>query len=150
MKHSKAALFLMELIIALLFFALASTVCIRLFSKAHLLSKQTVNENYAIIHAQNLAESFLAAEGDLSRIEPLFPHASADTAENMLLLLFDENWQECDLANACYSASITLHPEEAGLITADIAIAPCDTSADAIYSLTVTHHIPERRGNLEN
>lgn len=150
MKHSKAALFLMELIIALLFFALASTVCIRLFSKAHLLSKQTTNENYAIIHSQNLAEGFLATEGDFSQLKSLFPLATANDKEQTLLLLFDKNWKDCDLEEVCYYASLTIYPEEAGLITGEITIAPYDDSADKIYSLTVTHHIPERRGNLEN
>lgn len=149
MKHSKSALFLMELIIALLFFALASTVCIRLFTKAHLLSKQTVNENHAIIHAQNLAESFLATEGDLSEMKLLFPHA-AESPENTILLLFDENWDECDTANVYYSATLISYPQKDGLISADITIAPYASSADSIYSLTITHHIPERRGNLEN
>ena len=55
----------MEMIIAILFFSLASAVCIQLFAKSHLLSTQTVNKNHAVILAQNLAESYLAAEGDL-------------------------------------------------------------------------------------
>lgn len=150
MKHSKAALFLMELIIALLFFALASTVCIRLFTKAYLLSEQTINENHAVIHAQNLAEAFLATDGDFSQIQALFPNASTDNAEYSLLLLFDENWEACIREDAHFEASLTIHPEADGLITADIAVAPYTDINDAIYTLTVTHHIAERRGNLEN
>lgn len=149
MKHSKSALFLMELIVALLFFALASTVCIRLFAKAHLLSEQTVNENHAIVHAQNLAEGFLATEGDIMQMKALFPNAASTSPENDILLLFDEEWNFCDAANACYSAHLTSYPEKDGLITADITIAACNTSADAIYSLKISHHIPERRSNLE-
>lgn len=52
------------MIIAILFFSLASAVCIQLFAKSHLLSTQTVNQNHAVIQAQNLAESYLALEGD--------------------------------------------------------------------------------------
>lgn len=150
MKHSKAALFLMELIIALLFFALASTVCIRLFTKAHLLSRQAVNENHAVIHAQNLAEAFLSTEGDFAQIETLFPNAFTDDASNHLFLLFDENWEACNLADAHFQASLILHPEEAGLIAADIAVAPYTDPNNTIYTLTITHHIPERRGKLAN
>ena len=71
MKHSKSSLFLMELIIALLFFSLASTVCIRLFVKAHSLSAQTVDQNYAVNYAQNMAEAFLGCDGDLQALQAL-------------------------------------------------------------------------------
>lgn len=156
MKHSKSALFLMELIIAILFFALASTVCIRLFSKAYLLSKQTVNENHAVMHAQNLAECFLATEGNLVKMKEFFPDATIDITTSdtnqstyTLTLVFDDKWSLCDISNASYSATLVSHPETDGLLSADISIAPYNSSLeDTIYTLTITHHIPERRGNF--
>lgn len=138
----------MELILALLFFALASTVCIRLFSKAHILSRQTVNETHGIVHAQNLAETFLATEGNLKQMKLLLTNVSDASPENGILLLFDQEWKPCASDEAVYSASLVAFPEKDGLITADIIIAPYE-SADTIYSLTISHHIPERRGNLE-
>ncbi len=149
MKHSKSTLFLMELIIAILFFSLASTICIQLFAKSHLLSKQTVNENHAVIQAQNLAECFLATEGDMTKLRELFPAAASEHAENTLVLLFDKNWRTCDAANACYAAQLISHPKENGLITANITITSYHTQEDTIYTLTIMHHIPERRGTLE-
>ena len=62
MKHSRSSLFLMELLISLLFFSLASAVCIRLFAKSHLISRDTINQNNAIVQAQHLAETWLATE----------------------------------------------------------------------------------------
>lgn len=150
MKHSKSALVLMELIIVILFFSLASTVCIRLFSKAHLLSKQTVNENHAVIQAQNLAECFLATEGDMTQIKKLFASAVPDTSDDTILLLFNKDWQECDRENAVYCAELISRPETNGLISAEITVAPyAAESTEPIYSLTVMHHIPERRGSHE-
>ncbi len=147
MKHSKSALVLMELIIVILFFSLASTVCIQLFSKSHLLSQQTVNENHAVIYAQNLAECFLATEGDLLQLQSLFPCSSEDTSADSVVLLFDEHWNPCTQDNARYSASLTSHTQETGLIRADITISAYPSaSTDSIYTLTVMHHIPERRG----
>lgn len=151
MKHSKSALFLMELIITILFFSLASAVCIQLFAKSHLLSKQTVNENHAVIQAQNLAESFLAMEGDMEQIKALFPASATGTSDDTLLLLFDENWKECSVSDARYSASLVSYPAEEGVITADISVTAYGSDTeDSIYTLTVMHHIPERRGNLGN
>lgn len=150
MKHSKSSLFLMELIITILFFSLASAICIQLFAKSHLLSKQTVNENQAVIHAQSLAECFLATDGDMQTLRELFPSATTDSAEDTIILMFDTDWKECDIANACYTATLISNPEKDGLITADITIAPYDSSIDSIYSLTIAHHVPERRGDLEH
>ena len=70
MKHSRSTLFLLELIIAIFFFSVASTVCIQLFAKSHLLSKQTINENHAVTQTQNLAESFWGTDGNCVSLSP--------------------------------------------------------------------------------
>ncbi len=71
MKHSRSSLFLMELIMAILFFSLTSAVCIRLFVRAHTISQDTINQNNALTQAQNLAETWLATEGDMSELTAL-------------------------------------------------------------------------------
>ena len=58
MPKSKSALFLMELIIVILFFALTSAVCMRVFIKAHDAARDTESANYAILWADNAAECF--------------------------------------------------------------------------------------------
>ena len=55
-KKSKSALFLIELIIAILFFALSSAICVQLFAKAHLISQKSSNVTMAINCAQTAAE----------------------------------------------------------------------------------------------
>lgn len=150
MKHSRSSLFLMEMIIAILFFSLASAVCIQLFAKSHTLSKQTVNQNYAVIHAQNLAESYLALEGDLEQIAPLFESASFDASNNTIQLYFDAEWNPTNAAGAFFQAGLTGYPlNEAGLITADITVSEVNTDSDALFSLQVSHHIAERRSTYE-
>ena len=58
MPKSKSALFLMELIIVILFFALTSAVCMRVFVKAHDVAHATESSNYAVLWADNAAECF--------------------------------------------------------------------------------------------
>ena len=53
-KGSKSALFLMELILAILFFAAASAVCVQLFVKAHLMSQDTVDLNRAVARCYHI------------------------------------------------------------------------------------------------
>lgn len=154
MKHSKSTLFLMELIIAILFFALASTVCIRLFSKSHLLSKQTVNQNQAIIQVQNLADIFLAADGDPQKMEDILSHAQYLEETASFTLHFDKDWNAVqDHMEAAYSIVLKLLPEDdKNLISAKIDVVSAHSTSNegtSLYDLTIKHHIPERRGNLE-
>lgn len=58
MNKSKSTLFLMELIIVILFFALSSAVCLRIFVHAHQLERATENINYAVLWGGNAAELF--------------------------------------------------------------------------------------------
>lgn len=65
MKSSKSSLFLIELIISILFFSLASAACIQLFVKAHLLDEKTQEYNQIVMWSQNLSELWYASDGEL-------------------------------------------------------------------------------------
>ncbi len=67
MKTSKSSMFLMELIIAILFFSLASAVCIQLFVKSHLLSSAASDDSRALLLCQNLSEIY---QGILPQCNP--------------------------------------------------------------------------------
>lgn len=149
MKHSRSSLFLMELIIALLFFSLASTVCIQLFARSHLLSRQTVNQNHAVIQAENLAEMFLAVDGDVAQMKALLPKSANNTTGDNILLWFDSDWVECNQSDACYFASLTPSSGQEGMVEADIAVSSIDSDEKPFYELHIVHHVAERRGNLE-
>lgn len=136
MKHSKSGLFLMELIIALLFFALASTVCVRLFVKSATLSDDTLDLTYAVSQAQNLAEVFLSCDGDIVQVHFLLP--GSQILEDNLLVIEEDG----------LISTLTFSPDNGdGLICGDIVIS--NASDEEIYSLQVLHHIPERRGGNE-
>ena len=66
--NSKSSLFLIELIVTLCFFSLASVVCVRLFVYAHKVSTESRRETLAIQISQNAAECFIAADGDPVKI----------------------------------------------------------------------------------
>ena len=70
--HSKSSLFLIELIVSLCFFSLASVVCVRLFVYAHKVSTESRRETLAIQMSQNAAECFVAADGDEAEFRRLF------------------------------------------------------------------------------
>ena len=58
MHKSKAALFLMELLIVLLFFSIAGAISLQLFSDAHITNKNSQDRSNANILLTNTAENF--------------------------------------------------------------------------------------------
>lgn len=66
-RSSKAGLFLIELIILILFFAIASGICVQLFVNAHLTSIRSSQLNRAVLAAQSAAEAY-KADADLTAL----------------------------------------------------------------------------------
>ncbi|MDR1320408.1 MAG: hypothetical protein LBK56_03135 [Gracilibacteraceae bacterium] len=58
---SKSSLFLLEMIIAILFLAVAAAVCMRLFAQAHTTGAESENLTRAVMTAQSLTENLKAA-----------------------------------------------------------------------------------------
>lgn len=142
MKHSRSSLFLMELILAILFFSIASAVCIQLFAKSHTLSKRTINQNNALIQTQNLAEGFLATDGNLENIADLFPMSALNPADGSVTLYFDNNWKTVTKDSATFIAVLQKTGSNSDdLITADISVTDCSNANDTLYSLQVQKHI---------
>ncbi len=133
MKHSKSSLFLMELIIALLFFALSSTVCIRLFVYAHSLSQQTVDTNYALNYAQNMAEAFTGCDGDLQAMETVL--ASSCLSGDGSSLFLEQN-------GYCTTLTSSGSAEPGGTISADIRVCKTSEPELALYTLHVDLYTP--------
>lgn len=139
-KNSSSSLFLMELIIAILFFSLASTVCIQLFVKAHLLTEKSVNLNQSILWTQNLAEGFLNSNGDLAGMKELFDEKS-ELGENHISLYFDSDWipVAAGTDSARYEIKLQLTESNTSLVTAQIVSTDLKQTAETepIYSLKV-------------
>ena len=93
--NSKSSLFLIELIVTLCFFSLASVVCVRLFVYAHKVSTESRRETLAIQISQNAAECFIAADGDPEEFRRLFdmtlPQGREDIITDFTITRADEN-----------------------------------------------------------
>ncbi len=64
----KSSLFLIELIIAVLFFSLSAAVCVRLFASAYLLGQQSTYRDVATLQAQSMASLFQNSGGTLDDV----------------------------------------------------------------------------------
>lgn len=123
----------MELIIALLFFALSSTVCIRLFVNAHSLSQQTVDQNFALNYAQNMAEAFTGCDGDMRALESAL--ASGRLSEDGSSLSLEQN-------GYCTTLICSGAPEPGSTISADIRVCKTEEPEQVLYTLHVDLYTP--------
>lgn len=151
MKHSKSSLFLMELIIALLFFSLASTVCIRLFVKAHSLSSQTVDMNHAVNYAQNMAETFVGCEGDLQAMQTILSGSELALPDgDILVLVLNEYLISLRRSGSIspgdmVSADINVYladDDEVPPVISTVSYRTEDVTSKPLYTLHVDLHIP--------
>lgn len=145
----KTGLFLMELIIAILFFSLAAAICIQLFVKSHMISERSIALNHSILLAQNTAEIFYATNGDPEKMASLLgcgessdTAAVADSDNASTLTLFYTDKFDCldpaEAASAVFQQTISLYADsDPALITCHIVISEL-SSGDVIYSLDTT------------
>lgn len=146
MKHSKTSLFLMELIISIMFFAIASAVCIQLFVKSYQISTSSVELNHAVQWAENAAEVYYSCSGDLNAVGGILSEKDGFFVDdtNGLQICFDTDWkpicEESQLKNTGYYLLLVVK-KEADMPTADIQVrknvsGSYDSADDTeIYSL---------------
>lgn len=122
--NNTSSLFLLELILAVLFFSVASALCIQIFIKAHLMSQDARNLNFAVNEVSSMAEQM--------------PDDSLQDAA----AYYDSSYASCKKADAVYVLTVHYEPEDT-LLKAHISM---DTVADNrnIYTLDVTKHRQRR------
>ena len=146
--NNTSSLFLLELILAVLFFSVASALCIQIFTKAHLMSQDARDLNFAVNEVSSMAEQISA-----DTLHPDTAASSDDTASDPSTQMPDDSLQDaaayydsgyasCEKADAVYVLTVHYEPENT-LLKAHISM---DTIADNrnIYTLDVTKHRQRR------
>lgn len=122
--NNTSSLFLLELILAVLFFSVASALCIQIFTKAHLMSQDARDLNFAVNEVSSMAEQM--------------PDDSLQDAA----AYYDSSYASCKKADAVYVLTVHYEPEDT-ILKAHISM---DTVADNrnIFTLDVTKHRQRR------
>lgn len=138
-KHipKRSSLFLLELIIAILFFSLASAVCIQLFANAHVKSRETADLNMALAKAQSAAEGIRSSEDSESALSLLFPDGK--WADKRMDVYYDEDWNACKKELAFYHMSVVIRLD-GQMEQSEICLVTLDSDT-VIYELTVKKHL---------
>lgn len=106
-RKSRTSLVLMELIIIIMFFSLASAVCVQLFVMSHLITKETKALNNAINITQSISEVMNGTDGSINSIKEYYPSASGDS--DYFVIYYDKDFNETeDINNAEYAADVTV------------------------------------------
>ena len=148
-RHNNiSSLFLLELILAVLFFSVASALCIQIFTKAHLMSQDARDLNFAVNEVSSMAEQISAGT-----LHSDTAASSGDTASDPSTQMpddslqdaaayYDSSYASCEKADAVYVLTVHYEPENT-LLKAHISM---DTIADNrnIYTLDVTKHRQRR------
>ena len=125
-ESSKSSLFLLELMISIVFFALAAAGCVQVFAKAHMLSQEAGRLDMAVSVAQSLAE-----ECSGSRME-----------DNQRY--YYELGNVCGKEDGVYLAEI-LQTEQAGMNQIHITVMDMETQ-DILYTLQTASYLPDGTG----
>ncbi|MBQ8279794.1 MAG: hypothetical protein IJZ23_08160 [Roseburia sp.] len=136
-RHPKSSLFLMEIMLNILFFAVLVTICLQLFFKAHNLSENTSALHRAITACTSIAEVYQSNPDGEEVVLTVYPDAIA--LNKTLLIYFDAEYKPCNAAASSYRAVLehddTLH-------TAIISFYSQEDD-EAIYSLSVSSYSPQ-------
>lgn len=125
----RSSLFLLELIIVILFFSLASAVCVRFFVKSHTISQDTTTLNMAVNQVSAYAELFLS---DSDFAEELVNDAHST-------VYYDGDWQTCSEDDAVFSLQITIAEDE-NFQNGTFSMNQMD-SENQIYSVSVKKYV---------
>ena len=127
---SGSGLFLIELMLAILIFALASAICLQVFVTASQLSDESVAINRAVISAQSGAECFKATGGDLNETAALLSEVYSGVTTETL----DDGSGTITLVRD-YIVEITRGAPANGLIEGEVNVR--DLSGSLIFSIPV-------------
>lgn len=141
-QHSKSSLFLMELIIAILFFALASGICIQLFVYAHNKTRDSRDLSLAMTQCESAAELYRASQGNLSALaEPL----SAQGGGSVLTCYYNEHGVFCPPESGAYQMLLRETGEDTlSTLFIEVYALSGRQTPTAVYTLTVSVHKPYR------
>ena len=159
----RSSLFLLELIIAILFFSLTSAVCVQIFVRAQLIIRQTQEQNMALEKISGFTEVFLAG-ASIEDLPGVIKSAGADeqsTSETFsddsdsgistqeeassYQIYYDADWQPCNPDNATFLIQIQIKPQGAlqhGTFSAQRFDAKSANDADSILYSVETDFCP--------
>lgn len=102
---SRASLFLIELILAILFFSLGSAVCVRIFAQAALVSRSAADLSFASSQVSSAASVLRFSDDPAQCADSFFPGSRAD--ESSFSVFYDSDRTLCSEEYAVYTMEVS-------------------------------------------
>ena len=157
-KVRSSSLFLMELIISILFFAVAAAFCVQFIVKSHTISSNAENLASASVECSSVAELIYASDSpaeiviEVAAVWPeaefqgsqiaAYPATTADSSPDSaadFTIYFDSDWEPCSSEDAVYALQTDITYENNMMQGTISAVSAVD--GDAIYSLDIKHYV---------
>lgn len=146
----KSNLFLIELIIAILFFMLSAAVCVNLFSASYVKTKESEFRNAAILEAQSVAEIFRNDNGEMTTI--IERTSAVQIGDNQYVYYIDEkgdysmNSPETGMFDIyeAYVVWLTVTQED-GIPKLNITVTPPDEE-EVVIEMSTKIYVPLESG----
>ena len=147
---SQSSLFLIEVIIAVFFFAITAVVCIRIFVKAHALTDKSSMMTQSYIEADNMAQVFMNSGARIDGILVKYSEYALTLSQEgnytgTILICFDKDFNPIShptenidntIANAAYELVLVQN-----LVTASDLYRDCSDSAMIGYACDATIYL---------
>lgn len=111
----RSSLFLLELIIAILFFILAATACVQVFTQAQRYEADSQNLDQAIFTAASLAELLGSQRDPFPLLEQLYPEGNHEA--DCYRIYYDQNWTICSAGEETYTVCLNVSSDAALQVT---------------------------------
>ena len=135
--NSRSVLFLTELIIAILIFALSMGICGGVFANAFMTATAGTNLNKAVFLSESAAEAFHAyAAGDRAGFAAGIGGSLSD--EGGVTVYYDENWRPQSVPDNAQYTLVVRFSEDGDLATAAIDVSKGATSIFALTAIKNT------------
>lgn len=173
-KNSRTGsrLFFLEFLIVIFFFLIISTICLKLFVSAKLMTQNAAALSRAQQISSSIAElfessasteasrySFYDSDRQTDKTDPLFS-GSQIVAEILAIFpqyvcepsaqnasancFFDRNFEPCEKEKAFYTINVSVQIQENDM---QLSITALDHSQTLLYELPVTFHTPFTKGD---
>ena len=134
-SNTRSSLFLIELIIAILFFSLGAAVCVQAFSKAHTVTAQAQDLSFASSTVSSAASVVKYTGGTLDEVRTYFPDAFADGED--IAVCYGTDFAICGPDAAAYTLRIHIDGAEQDLCAASIRMDGAD--GQTLYGLQLRY-----------
>ena len=135
--HSKNSIFLMEIILNVLLFAVLLTIGLQFFVKAHRLTEKTTELHQAVSSCESAASVFQSGDGTLASLLETY-HYSVNLHDRVVIYL-DSSFNACPKKSAAYTITAALDRNGKRNSLSAVNLTCSTTEGMSLYSLRACH-----------